>query len=89
MTAIEPTTGVFSLGGFTGTTDRSTVDQAVAGIIGNAKIPTPDFGGSLYSSTPSSELVYDGSDAVVLERINAERRRRGLPPLATGGGISI
>ena len=81
------TTGVRSVGGFTGTTDRNTVDQAVAGVIGNAKVPTPDFGGSLYSATPSDQLIYNGDDPVVLERINAERRRRGLPPLASGGGV--
>jgi hypothetical protein len=77
----EITTATTTLAGFTGTIERSAVDQAVSAVIGNPKIPTPDFGSGLFSSTPSSELTYGGDDPVVLERINAERRRRGLPPL--------
>lgn len=74
------------LGGFTGTTDRGALDQALAGIIGNNKIPTPDFSGGLYNNVPDSALTYEGDDPIIAERINAERKRRGLPPL---GGYQI
>ena len=79
--------GSTKLGGFTGTVERGQIDQAVTSIIGNAKVPAPNFGQGLYSNTPDAELTYAGDDPVVLERINQERRRRGLPPLALGGGI--
>jgi hypothetical protein len=79
--------GGLQLGGFTGTVERRELDRAVGEIIGNAKVPTPNFGQGLYNNTPSAELIYNGDDPVVLERINQERRRRGLPPLAPGGGI--
>jgi hypothetical protein len=80
--ASELTRGTTRLGGFTNTTERSVVDQAVSAVIGNPKVPTPDFSGGLYSSTPDSALTYSGDDPIVLERVNQERRRRGLPPLA-------
>jgi len=85
--ASELVAGGIQLGGFTGTAQRSQVDQAVTDIIGNPKVPAPNFGQGLYSNTPSSELTYSGDDPLVLERINQERRRRGLPPLALGGGV--
>jgi len=80
-------TGV-RLGGFVDTTQRGSLDQAVNQIIGNSKIPAPNFAGGLYSSTPNSDLTYAGDDEIVLARVNEERRRRGLPPLALGGGVS-
>ena len=83
--ASELVTGGRQLGGFTGTVERGQLDQAVTSIIGNAKVPTPNFGQGLYNSTPSADLTYSGDDEIVLERINQERRRRGLPPL---GGLS-
>jgi hypothetical protein len=79
--ASELTRGLGSLGGFTNTVDRSAVDQAVTQVIGNPKVPSPDFSGGLYSNTPNSALTYSGDDPIVLERVNQERRRRGLPPL--------
>jgi uncharacterized protein YkwD len=85
--ATELIAGGIQLGGFTGTVERQQLDQAVTNIIGNAKVPTPNFGQGLYSNTPDSELTYSGDDPIVLERVNQERRRRGLPPLASGGGI--
>jgi hypothetical protein len=85
--ATELVAGGIQLGGFTGTVERGQLDQAVTNIIGNAKVPTPNFGQGLYSNTPDSELTYSGDDPIVLERVNQERRRRGLPPLALGGGI--
>jgi hypothetical protein len=85
--ASELVAGGLQLGGFTGTAQRSQVDQAVTDIIGNPKVPAPNFGQGLYSNIPSSELTYSGDDALVLERINQERRHRGLPPLALGGGV--
>lgn len=74
------TTGA-RLGGFTGTVERSAVDAAVSGIIGNNKVPLPDFGSGLYSGTPSSDLTYTGDDRIIWDRINSERIRRGLPGL--------
>jgi hypothetical protein len=85
--ATELVAGGIQLGGFTGTVERGQLDQAVTNIIGNAKVPTPNFGQGLYSNTPDADLTYSGDDPIVLERINQERRRRGLPPLASGGGI--
>jgi hypothetical protein len=85
--ASELVTGGRQLGGFTETVQRGQVDRAVTDIIGNAKVPTPNFGQGLFSNTPSSELSYTGDDPLVLERINQERRQRGLPPLALGGGV--
>ncbi len=85
--ATDLVTGGLQLGGFTGTVQRGQLDQAVNEIIGNAKVPTPNFGQGLYSNTPNADLTYVGDDPIVLERINEERRRRGLPPLALGGGI--
>jgi hypothetical protein len=85
--ASDLTRGISRLGGFTNTVERSTLDQALTQVIGNAKIPTPDFSGGLYSNTPDSALTYSGDDPIVLERVNQERNRRGLPPLALGGGI--
>jgi hypothetical protein len=83
----ELVTGGIRLGGFTGTVERGQIDRAVTDIIGNAKVPTPNFGQGLYSNTTNADLTYTGDDPVVLERINQERRRRGLPPLAPGGGV--
>ena len=78
-------TGV-QLGGFVDTVQRSSVDQAVQQIIGNPKVPTPNFSTDLYAATPAEDLVYRGDDEVVWDRINAERLRRGLASLA---GIGI
>jgi len=85
--ASDLVTGGLQLGGFTSTVQRGELDRAVGEIIGNAKVPTPNFGQGLYSNIPNSDLTYAGDDPIVLERINEERRRRGLPPLALGGGI--
>jgi uncharacterized protein YkwD len=81
----ELTTGGVRLGGFTSTVERGAVDRAVSGIINNPKVPVPNFDTGLYSNTPNSALTYEGDDPIVIERVNAERRRRGLPPL---GGIN-
>jgi len=81
----EFVTGGARLGGFTNTVDRDSVDQALAEIINNAKVPVPNFGSGLYTNTPNSELIYTGSDFIVWDRINAERLRRGLPGLAAIG----
>jgi hypothetical protein len=68
----------------TGTTIRSAVDQAVGQVIGNPKVPTPVFSSTfdLYANTADSDLTYSGDDEIVRARINEERARRGLPPIA-------
>lgn len=68
----------------TGTTVRTAVDDAVGSVIGNQKIPTPNYSGvfNFYANVPDTELTYSGDDAIVKARINEERARRGLPPLA-------
>ncbi len=37
---------------------------------------------NFYANTPDSDLIYFGDDPIVWDRINAERLRRGLPPLS-------
>jgi hypothetical protein len=69
--------------GSTNTVNRSLIDGAVSDIIGNAKVPTPGFSNetSLYAGTPDADLTYTGNDETTIARINAERQRRGLPPI--------
>jgi hypothetical protein len=69
--------------GSTNTVNRTIVDDAVAAIIGNAKVPTPSFSNesSLYAGVSDAALTYTGTDEIVLARVNAERQRRGLPPI--------
>ncbi len=71
--------------GSTNTVNRTVVDDAVAAIIGNAKVPTPSFSNesSLYAGVSDAGLTYTGTDETVLARVNAERQRRGLPPITT------
>jgi hypothetical protein len=91
--ASDLVTGGVQLGGFTGTVERSEVDFALEQVIGDPKIPTPDFSSSLFSSVPNEELVYDNeADDVEIERIDQEREVRGLPPVVeveTGGGETV
>lgn len=75
-------TGV-RLGGFTNTVERNVVDQAVAQIIGNAKIPVPNFSAGIFSNLPNSELNYSGDNASFWDQFNNERLRRGLGGLDT------
>jgi hypothetical protein len=69
--------------GSTNTVNRTVVDDAVTAIIGNAKVPTPSFSNesSLYAGIADAALTYTGTDETVLVRVNAERQRRGLPPI--------
>lgn len=71
--------------GSTNTVNRTSIDNAVSDIIGNAKVPTPSFSNqsSLYAGTSDADLTYSGDDEIVLARVNAERQRRGLPPIRT------
>jgi hypothetical protein len=71
--------------GSTNTVNRTVVDDAVTAIIGNAKVPTPSFSNesSLYAGVADAGLTYTGTDETVLARVNAERQRRGLPPITT------
>lgn len=71
------------LGGFTNTVSRNVIDQAVAQIIGNDKIPVPSFSSTLFSSLPNTELTYTGNSASFWDELNAERLRRGLSGLST------
>jgi hypothetical protein len=73
------------IGGFVDTTNRGGLDQNVRQILGNPKIPVPDFGGGLYSGTTNQDLTYSGNDSTIWDRINTERLRRGLPGLAAIG----
>ncbi len=73
------------LGGFTDTVQRGSVDQALQQIIGDAKVPVPNFGSNLFTGTTNDDLVYSGDDSIVWDRVNAERVRRGLPGLAALG----
>jgi len=43
--------------------------------------PIANLGGSLYSSTADEDLTYTGNDYIVWDRVNAERRKRGLSSL--------
>lgn len=71
------------------TVNRDTLDAASTRILGNSKIPVPNYGPrletSLYAKTSDEDLVYGGSDVMVWDRINAERLRRGLPGLEAIG----
>jgi hypothetical protein len=87
--------GGVQLGGFTNTVERSELDFALEQVIGDPKIPTPDFSGGLFSSVPNEELIYDDeADDVEIERIDQEREIRGLPPVvevptATGDTVRV
>jgi hypothetical protein len=37
---------------------------------------------NIYINVPDSDLIYFGDDPIVWDRVNAERLRRGLPPLS-------
>jgi len=73
----------------TNVTVRNIIDGAVSDVIGNPKVPSPNYVGGLdfYANVADSELTYTGDDEIVLARINSERQRRGLPPLGAGGTI--
>jgi hypothetical protein len=71
----------------TNVTRRNIIDDAVNDVIGNPKVPSPNYQGQsdLFGNTADLDLTYSGNDEIVLSRVNAERVRRGLPPLAPGG----
>ncbi len=78
----------------TNVTGRNLIDDAVSAVIGNPKVPSPDYGGRIrdarfdfYDNVADADLTYTGDDEIVLARINTERARRGLPPLGPGGSI--
>jgi hypothetical protein len=78
----------------TNVTGRNLIDDAVSAVIGNPKVPSPDYGGRIrdarfdfYDNVADADLTYTGDDEIVLARINTERARRGLPPLGPGGTI--
>lgn len=73
----------------TNVTARNLIDGAVADVIGNPKVPTPNYVGGLdfYANVSDRDLTYTGDDEIVLARVNSERARRGLPPLGPGGTI--
>lgn len=65
----------------TNTTARGGVNLAVDQVIGNPKVPAPDYSSGFFAATSDADLVYTGDDPIVIDRINTERARRGLPPL--------
>ena len=73
-----------------GTVNRQSLDSAMASILPSGKIPVPNYGGGngnpidagLYANTKNEDLTYSGDDPIVRDRINQERERRGLAPLA-------
>lgn len=73
------------------TVNRDTLNAAVGRIVGNDKIPLPNYGAvtsferGLASGTKDEDLVYAGDDTIVWDRINRERLARGLPGLAEIG----
>jgi hypothetical protein len=69
------------IGGFTQTVNRTSLDDAVSSIIGDDKVPSPNFSLNLYASSTNDTLVYTGSDPTVWARINSERLSRGLSSL--------
>jgi hypothetical protein len=75
------TTGI----GSTSTVNRSGIDAAVSSVIGDAKVTTPNYTTpfTIYSNVADADLTYSGDDAIILANINAERQRRGLPPIQT------
>lgn len=73
----------------TNVTARNLIDDAVTSVIGNPKVPSPNYTGTFdfYANVSDTDLTYTGDDEIVLARINSERERRGLPPLGPGGTI--
>jgi hypothetical protein len=70
------------------TINRDTLNAAMGRIVGNDKVPIPNYGQvdrSLYSKTTDADLIYAGNDTTVWDRVNGERLRRGLPGLAEIG----
>ena len=72
--------GIQKAKGFAKTVDRATLNAGVASIIGDSKIPKINPG-SFYSNTKDEDLTYNGTDELVLNRVNEERANRGLPLL--------
>ena len=70
------------------TVNRDTVTGAMSRILGDAKIPIPNFSSldsGLLAKTKDADLTYTGKDTIVWDRTNNERLRRGLPGLAELG----
>lgn len=73
------------------TVNRETLNAAVGRIVGNDKVPIPNYGSiskferALFANAKDAELVYAGDDYIVWDRVNRERLARGLPGLAEIG----
>jgi hypothetical protein len=80
--ATELQRNTVNLGGFTQTAIRGGIDSAVDEIIGNPKVPSPNYSLGLYSGSTNTELTYTGNNPIEYDRINAERVYRGLSPLS-------
>jgi hypothetical protein len=94
--------GVLSLGivvakGYVNTVNRQSVNQATAAVIGNPKIPTPNFPSSGASASRTSDAVTQsavqsavnalnsvGNPAQVVAAVNVELARSGGPQLSIG-----
>jgi len=70
------------------TVNRETLNAAMSRIVGNNKVPIPNYGPvdrALFTSTKDADLIYAGDDYIVWDRVNNERLARGLPGLAAIG----
>jgi hypothetical protein len=70
------------------TVNRETLNAAMSRIVGNNKVPIPNYGPidrALFTGTKDADLVYAGDDYIVWDRVNNERLARGLPGLAEIG----
>jgi len=80
----ELQTGGIRLGAFSNTVERGAVDLAVSDIIGNPKVPSPNYDTGIFSGLPTSDLA-EISRSENSAAIDAELARRNLPPAVAGG----
>jgi len=74
--------------GASNTINRLNIDEAVRKVINNPKISPLEFNPfNIYQTVSNENLVYSGDDPIVIDNINRERRRRGLPDLSASGQI--
>ncbi len=74
-----------SPGGFTAPSFADDLGGSFSSLPGLPSASIPNLGGSLYTSTSNDDLTYTGNDYIVWDRVNTERRNRGLPGLEDTG----